>query len=72
VDLSGLGRVLLVAAVVLALFGVLFLLAGKGVIPRMPGDFSFGRRNFRVYIPLGTSIVLSIVLTVILNLFFRR
>ncbi|HEX2069498.1 MAG TPA: DUF2905 domain-containing protein [Actinomycetota bacterium] len=38
----------------------------------MPGDFSFGGRNWRVYLPLGTSILISIVLTVLLNLFLRR
>jgi hypothetical protein len=72
VDLTGVGRILLVAALVLAVFGVAFLLAGRGVIPRIPGDLSFGSRNFRIYIPIGTSIVLSVLLTVILNLFLRR
>jgi hypothetical protein len=71
-DLSGIGRFLLIAALVLAVLGVVLLLAGRGVIPRLPGDFSFGGRNWRVYVPLGTSIVLSIVLTVLLNLFLRR
>jgi hypothetical protein len=71
-DLSGIGRFLLIAAAVLALLGVVLLLAGRGVIPRLPGDFSFGGRNWRVYVPLGTSIVLSVVLTVLLNLFLRR
>jgi hypothetical protein len=71
-DLSGVGKLLLVAAVLLAVLGVTFLLVGKGILPRLPGDFSFGRRNVRVFIPLGTSIVLSILLTVILNLLFRR
>jgi hypothetical protein len=71
-DLSGIGRFLLIAAAVLAVLGVVLLLAGRGVIPRLPGDFSFGGRNWRVYVPLGTSIVLSVVLTVLLNLFLRR
>jgi hypothetical protein len=71
-DLSGIGRFLLIAAAVLALLGVVLLLAGRGVIPRLPGDFSFGGRNWRVYVPLGSSIVLSVVLTVLLNLFLRR
>ena len=71
-DLSGVGKLLLVVAAVLAVFGLVFFLAGRGVIPRLPGDFSFGGTNWRVYLPLGTSIALSIVLTVVLNLFFRR
>jgi Protein of unknown function (DUF2905) len=32
----------------------------------------FGKGTTRVYIPLGTSIVLSVVLTIVLNLFFKR
>jgi hypothetical protein len=72
VDLSGLGRVLLILAVVIAIVGVILLLVGRGVIPRLPGDISFGRGNTRFLFPLGTSILISIVLTVLLNLFLRR
>jgi hypothetical protein len=71
-DLSGLGKLLVVAGIVLAVIGVLFVLTGKGVIPRLPGDLRFGKGNTRVYIPLGTSILLSVVLTIVLNLIFRR
>ncbi|MFN2589407.1 MAG: DUF2905 domain-containing protein [Actinomycetota bacterium] len=71
-DLSALGKVLLIGAAVLALLGLVLLLAGKGVIPRMPGDLSFGKGNARVFIPLGTSLLLSVVLTIVLNLFLRR
>ena len=56
----------------MAVFGVLLLLSGKGLLPHLPGDFSFGRGNVRVFIPIGTSIVVSIILTVVLNLLFRR
>jgi hypothetical protein len=72
VDLSGIGKLLLGLAVVLALFGLVFLLMGRGVLPKLPGDMSFGRGNTRIYIPLGTSLLLSVVLTVLLNLFLRR
>lgn len=71
-DLSGVGKFLVVAGVVLVALGLVFALVGKGVIPRLPGDLSFGKGNTRVYIPLGTSIVLSVVLTIVLNLIFRR
>jgi hypothetical protein len=72
VDLSGLGKLLVVAGIVLVVFGLMFFLAGRGIIPRIPGDLVIGKGNTRVYIPLGTSIVLSVVLTVLLNLIFRR
>lgn len=71
-DLSSVGKFLLVTAAVLAVLGVLFLLVGRGVLPKLPGDFSFGGRGWRVYVPLGTSILLSVVLTIVLNLFLRR
>ena len=66
------GKLLLLTGVVLVVLGLVFVLAGKGVIPRLPGDLSFGKGSTRVYIPLGTSIVLSVVLTIVLNLIFRR
>ncbi|MGH2678228.1 MAG: DUF2905 domain-containing protein [Actinomycetota bacterium] len=71
-DLSGMGRILLLLAVVIAVVGVLLILAGRGVLPRLPGDISIERGNSRFYFPLGTSILLSVVLTIVLNLFLRR
>jgi hypothetical protein len=71
-DLSGLGRALLVLAVVLAVVGGVFVLMGKGVLPRIPGDLSFGKGNVRVFVPIGTSILISVVLTILLNVLFRR
>jgi hypothetical protein len=72
VDLSGMGKFLVVTGIVLVVLGLLLFLTGRGVIPRLPGDMSFGKGNTRVYIPLGTSIVLSVLLTIVLNLIFRR
>jgi hypothetical protein len=72
VDLSGMGKFLVVAGLVLVVLGLLMFLTGRGVIPRLPGDLTFGKGSTRVYIPLGTSIVLSVLLTILLNLIFRR
>jgi hypothetical protein len=68
----GFGKALLVFAVMLAVVGGLLVLMGKGVLPRVPGDLTFGKGNVRVFVPIGTSILVSIVLTVVLNLFLRR
>lgn len=39
----------------------------------LPGDILIRRGNFTVYIPLATSLLLSLILTIFLNLwFFRR
>jgi hypothetical protein len=71
-DLSGVGRLLLILAAVLAVIGVLFVLAGRGLLPRLLGDVALERGNTRFYFPLGTSILVSLILTVVLNLFLRR
>jgi hypothetical protein len=39
---------------------------------RLPGDIVIRRRNFTVYFPIVTAILLSLILTVILNLLSRR
>ena len=70
-DLSGLGRVILIAGVAIAVIGVVLMLVGR-TGPRLPGDVSFGGRNWKVFVPLGTSILVSLVLTILLNLFLRR
>ena len=63
-----LGGILLVGGLLIAAVGAVFVL-GAG---RLPGDLSFGRGNAWIYIPLATCLVLSIVATIVLNLFFRR
>lgn len=67
-----LGKVLLaVAALVAVLGGVLFLL-GRAGVDRLPGDLVFRRDNVTVWVPLGTMLLVSIVLTILLNVFLRR
>ena len=59
-------------AVLLLVLGGLFLLLGRLGFDRLPGDLSFRRGNVTVYFPIGLMILLSVVGTVLLNLFFRR
>lgn len=63
------GRILLVFGAVLVAAGGLLLLAGKFGIGRLPGDLMWEGENWTVYVPLGWMVVLSVVLTVLLNLF---
>jgi hypothetical protein len=72
VDVSHIGKYLLVAALVLAATGLVLLLAGGLGVGRLPGDFAFGKKNVRVYVPIATSVILSVVATIVLNLLFRR
>ena len=71
-DLSALGKVVVYFGLGLSLFGVLLICVGKGILPHLPGDLSFRVGQVRLFFPIATSILLSIVLTVVLNLFFRR
>jgi hypothetical protein len=72
-DVSTLGRVLLIAGLVMALVGLLLLFAGRiPLIGRLPGDIVVQRDNWSFYFPIVTSILLSLVLTLVLNLLFRR
>ena len=41
-------------------------------IGKLPGDFSFGGANWRVYVPLGTSLLLSLLLTLLLTLLRKK
>ena len=71
-DLSTIGKLVLYLGLGLSVFGVLLILGGKGILPHLPGDLSFKVGQVRFFLPIATSILLSIVLTVILNLIFRR
>jgi len=66
-----LGRLLLLFGGILAVAGAVLLLAGKLGIGRLPGDLVFGGEDWKVYLPLGWMVVLSVLLTVILNVFSR-
>ncbi len=73
--LGSLGRVLLAAGALLAIVGVLLIVAERfpGLrIGRLPGDIAVERERWRFYFPLGTSIVLSVVLSLLLWLVGRR
>jgi len=68
-----LGKVLLVVGLVVAVLGVLLVVAGRWHLPvgKLPGDFVYRGKNTTVYFPLGTSIVVSVVLSAVLYLIGR-
>jgi hypothetical protein len=69
---SQLGRAFIVLGLLTALVGVVLVIANKLGLGRMPGDIVIERKNVRVYFPIVTSIVVSIVLTILANLLLRR
>jgi uncharacterized membrane protein YidH (DUF202 family) len=60
---------LIVGLAVTALGGLLWALGRLGW--RIPGDFSYGGKNWRIYLPIGTCVVLSILLTLVMWILSR-
>ncbi len=69
---EGVGRLLIGGALVLLVLGVLFLLLGRMGLDRLPGDLVFRRGSLTVYFPIGVMILVSVVATILLNVFLRR
>jgi Protein of unknown function (DUF2905) len=71
--MNDIGRALIAFGLLIALAGVVVLLAGRVPwIGRLPGDIHIERGNFTFYFPLATSLLLSVVLTLMLYLLGRR
>ncbi len=67
------GRFLIVAGILMVLAGFVFMYMDRiPWIGRLPGDINIHGRGWSFHFPVVTGIVISIVLSVILNLFFRR
>jgi hypothetical protein len=66
------GRVILILGGVLLLLGAALIIGEKLGLGRLPGDIVIERKGFRFSAPIATSIILSLVLTLLANLFFRR
>jgi len=66
------GRALLLFGAVLLLVGGALLIAEKLGLGRLPGDFVVEKKGFRLYAPIATSILVSLFLTLVLNLVFRK
>jgi hypothetical protein len=64
------GKILIVVGGVVVLVGIAVQLGLP--LGRLPGDFKVSRGNFTLYSPLATGLLLSVVLTILLNVFLRR
>ena len=67
----GVSRFLIVLGIVLVAAGLLWPLLTRIGLGRLPGDIVIERENFRLYLPLMTSLLVSIVLSVVLWLINR-
>ena len=71
-NIGGLGRLLIIAGGLLLVGGVLLVLLGQ--IPffgRLPGDIAIERERFSVFVPLASMLLLSLILTILINVLLR-
>ena len=67
-----LGRFLVVVGVVLVVVGTLAIAGIRLPFGRLPGDIAISGERGGLFIPLGTMLVVSVVLTLLFSLFTRR
>lgn len=71
--MSYIGKSLIIFGIVLIIIGIFFTLFGK--IPwfgHLPGDIVIQKKNFTFYFPITTCILISVIVSFIFFLFFRR
>lgn len=73
-DLHPIARLLILGGIGLVVLGLVVQVVVTQLLPglgRLPGDIVIERENFKLYVPLGTMIVVSLVLSLLLNLAVR-
>jgi hypothetical protein len=73
-DLTAIGRWIILGGIGLLILGGVVWFAGKLGLPlgRLPGDVRIEREGFSCFVPLASSLLISILLTILLNLFLRQ
>lgn len=70
---ESLGKALMTVGAILLIVGILIHFGGKVFnLGRLPGDIQYESGNIGFYFPVVSSIIISVVLTIILNIFFKR
>lgn len=68
---ESIGKMLMTIGLLLLVVGALIHFAGSFFpLGRLPGDFQWQKGNFSFHFPIVTSIIVSVILTVLVNLFF--
>ena len=71
--MSDIGRILLILGAVILITGAVLLVGGR-LFPwlgNLPGDIRYESEDFKLYIPITTMIVISVVGTIVLNILIR-
>jgi len=70
--LPQIGKILIILGIAVIVLGVILLFSDKlPFIGKLPGDIHYKRGNFTFYFPIVTALIVSVLLTIILNLFGR-
>jgi len=71
-DFQGTGKILLLIGVFLLVLGLLFIFWQRiPFLGKLPGDIFLQKGNLRLFFPIATCVIISIVLTIILNFVLR-
>ena len=66
------GKVLIITGLILIMFGLVLIFWTKiPFLGKMPGDLIIEKNNIRLFFPLATCLLISLILTVIFNIVFR-
>ncbi len=60
------GKLLLLTGIILAVSGAVVILVGHLGLFKLPGDLEFGGKNWKVYVPIASCVIISIILTLLL------
>jgi DUF2905 family protein len=72
-EIQHIGKMIIILGIFLVVIGALIVLSPKiPYIGKLPGDIYIKRNNFTIYFPIVSSILISIILTLILNFIFRK
>lgn len=71
--MNEIGKFLIIFGLIVVIIGLILTFVGKiPLIGKLPGDIVIERRNFVFYFPIGTSILLSIIISLIFYLMSKR
>jgi len=73
-DPQHIGKLIILTGILIVLAGIILLILGRFGLFKLPGDFVLGGKNWRIYLPIASSIIISVVLSLILWLinYFRK
>lgn len=71
--MAELGKIIIIFGIILLVVGVVLMFSARiPFLGKLPGDIFIKKGNFTFYSPITTSIIISIILTLIINFFLRK